>query len=218
MTDRAIKLRLNETIFRLKKEYPHSTCSLHFESPFQLLIATILSAQCTDKRVNAVTSNLFRKFPGPHDFLGLTVEQIGKEIYSTGFYNNKAKSIKNLTSVIVRSYDGNIPESIEELVKLPGVGRKTANVVLGTAFHKPAIVVDTHVIRISNLLQLVHSTNPVKIAHEFMKIMDKKDWIISNHLYIDHGRKICIARRPRCNMCILNEICPSNQITNKRVV
>ena len=203
------KLRMTEIIQALKVEFPNSKCSLNFKSPFQLLVATILSAQCTDDRVNQVTKKLFSKYPNVGDYSSLTVDEIGKEIYSTGFFNNKARSIKNMTVIIMNKYDGEIPDTLEELVKLPGVGRKTANVVMGTAFNVPSIVVDTHVIRIMNLLNFVAIDNPVKIEMSLMKIVEKDVWTLFTHLFIDHGRKTCIARRPQCDRCVISHLCPS---------
>ncbi len=203
------KARLREILRRLKEEYPGSRCSLTYRTPFQLLVATILSAQCTDERVNKVTETIFRKYPDARSFAGLSEKEIGKEIYSTGFYNNKARSIRNMSLTLVEEYDGNVPDTMEELIKLPGVGRKTANVLLGNAFGVPGVTVDTHVTRITNLLGLVDTRDAVKIEKELMKIMDKDDWTLSAHLFIDHGRAVCIARRPRCRKCVLNDQCPS---------
>mgnify|MGYP003985634789 CR=1 FL=1 len=203
------KQRLTETISRLKTEYPSSKCSLIYQNPFQLLVATILSAQCTDERVNKVTAILFQKYPDVYSMAKLSRQQIGKEIYSTGFYNNKSRSIKSLSETLIMEYGGKVPRSLEELVKLSGVGRKTANVVLGNAFNIPGITVDTHVTRISNLLGLVETKNAVKIEFQLMEIMDSKNWTQSGHLFIDHGRKVCIARRPQCVICVLKDLCPS---------
>ena len=202
------RIRISEIICRLKKEYPDSKCSLIYDTPFQLLVATILSAQCTDERVNKVTSSIFPKYPDAASFSKLSAKQIGKLIYSTGFYNNKAKNIKAMSDTVANDYDGSIPENIDELVQLPGVGRKTANVVLGNVFKIPALVVDTHVTRITNLLKFVSTKNAVIIEKKLCKIVSSSDWSIFAHLLIDHGRKVCIANRPQCNDCILNELCP----------
>ena len=204
------KKRISKIIKLLKTEYPDSRCSLIYETPFQLLVATILSAQCTDERVNKVTKKLFLKYPDPKSFSELTKEEIGELIFSTGFYNNKSKSIKNMSNIVYSKFNGEIPSDIDELTKLPGVGRKTANVVLGNVFNKPALVVDTHVTRISNLLKFVKSRNAVLIEKQLMKIIDNKDWSIFAHLLIDHGRKVCIANRPKCEQCILSQYCPSS--------
>jgi endonuclease-3 len=193
----------------LKREYPNSKCSLRYESSFQLLTATILSAQCTDERVNKVTKGLFAKYPSPEDFVMLPLETIKKEIYSTGFYNNKAKSIKAMAEMVVNSHSGNVPNTLDEMVKLPGVGRKTANVVLGNIQGIPSIVVDTHVTRITNLLKFVKTKNAVKIESELSKLINKNDWTLFAHLLIDHGRAVCIANRPKCNNCVISNLCPS---------
>ena len=204
------KKRISEIISILKLEYPDSKCSLVYESPFQLLVATILSAQCTDERVNKVTSKIFPVYPDAHSFSKLTVKKIGQLIYSTGFYNNKAKNIKAMSDIVAKDYNGEIPGNIDLLTQLPGVGRKTANVVLGNVFNVPSLVVDTHVTRITNLLKFVKSRNAVIIEKELNKIVESKDWSIFAHLLIDHGRKVCIANRPQCSLCSLNNLCPSS--------
>ncbi|MEE2858376.1 MAG: endonuclease III [Candidatus Neomarinimicrobiota bacterium] len=201
--------RMSEIVLRLKKEYPESKCSLLYNSPFQLLVATILSAQCTDERVNRVTKVLFSKYPTVKSFFRLSLSSLKKEIFSTGFYNNKAKSIKGMAKAVMELHGGEVPNTLEDMVKLPGVGRKTANVVLGNVYAIPSLVVDTHVTRISNLLKFVKSKNAVIIEKELMKVVIKRDWTIFSHLLIDHGRKICIANRPKCQECILNDLCPS---------
>ena len=203
------KVRMENVVRNLKLEYPDSKCSLRYESPFQLLTATILSAQCTDERVNKVTKGLFAKYPTPQDFVMLPIETIKKEIYSTGFYNNKAKSIKAMAESVVNEYGGSLPNTLNEMVKLPGVGRKTANVVLGNIQGIPSIVVDTHVTRITNLLKFVKTKNAVKIETELSKIINKNDWTLFAHLLIDHGRAVCIANRPKCNKCVISNLCPS---------
>ena len=205
------KNRISAIIEILKKEYPDSKCSLMFDNPFQLLVSTILSAQCTDARVNKVTSKIYKRYKKPADFSKLSLEEIKKMIYSTGFYNNKAKSIYNLTYELLNKYNGEIPRNIEDLVSLSGVGRKTANVVLGTGFQIPGIVVDTHVTRLANLLKVTKSRNAVIIERELEKIIDKENWIIFTHLIIDHGRKVCVANRPKCSECIISSFCPSSE-------
>ncbi len=207
------KNRISKIVSILKKEYPDSKCSLIYEDPFQLLVATILSAQCTDERVNKVTSIVFKEYPDAQAFSKLSVKKIGKLIYSTGFYNNKAKNIKKMSDIVWNKYNGNIPEDINMLVDLPGVGRKTANVVLGNVFNVPSLVVDTHVTRITNLLKFVKTKNAVLIEKELCKIVDAENWSIFAHLLIDHGRKICIANRPKCNDCVLNDLCPSSSFS-----
>jgi len=203
------KVRMENVVTNLKLEYPDSKCSLKYESPFQLLTATILSAQCTDERVNKVTKGLFANYPTPQDFVMLPIETIKKEIYSTGFYNNKAKSIKAMAESVVNDHGGSLPSTLNEMVKLPGVGRKTANVVLGNIQRIPSIVVDTHVTRITNLLKFVKTKNAVKIETELSKIINKNDWTLFAHLLIDHGRAVCIANRPKCNKCVISNLCPS---------
>ncbi len=203
------RLRMTDILSLLKLQYPDSKCSLNYNSPFQLLVATVLSAQCTDERVNKVVVPLFDKYPAPDDFTQLTVAEIGKEIYSTGFYNNKAKSIKGLSHALVDEFEGEVPSTMSELVNLPGVGRKTANVVLGNIFDVPGVVVDTHVTRITNLLGFTKSKNAVIIERELEKIIKEKDWTLFTHLIIDHGRAICVANRPNCAECTISQFCPS---------
>ena len=201
--------RLAYIVSHLKEEYPDSKCSLHYKTSFQLLVATILSAQCTDERVNKVTQNLFTQYSEPKDFATLPLETLKKAIYSTGFYNNKSKSIKGMSIAVMERYGGELPQTLEEMIKLPGVGRKTANVVLGNVHGIPSIVVDTHVTRITNLLYFVKNQNAVKIEKELAEILNKNDWTLFAHLLIDHGRAVCIANRPRCNDCVIAEFCPS---------
>ena len=201
--------RMAHIVFCLKQEYPDSKCSLHYKSSFQLLVATILSAQCTDKRVNKVTENLFATYPEPEDFAKLPLEVIKQAIYSTGFYNNTSKSIKGMSKALMEHYEGKLPHSLEEMVKLPGVGRKTANVVLGNIHGIPSIVVDTHVTRITNLLKFVNTRNAVNIEKELTGMIDKNDWTLFAHLLIDHGRAVCIANRPKCDNCVIAVFCPS---------
>ena len=205
------EIRMEIILKCLKSEYPDGKGSLEYKSAFQLLVATILSAQCTDERVNRVTKKLFKKYQTPEDFDILSLNSLKQEIYSTGFYNNKAKNIKNMVSVLVEKYNGDLPASIDKLVKLPGVGRKTANVVLGTVYKIPSLVVDTHVTRISNLLKFVNIVDAVKIEKQLSLIVNKSDWIIYAHLMIDHGRAVCIANRPQCYKCIISKYCPSNK-------
>ena len=203
--------RMSKIIIVLKREYPDSKCSLHYNSPFQLLVATILSAQCTDERVNRVAEGLFKKYPSARDFSELPLETIKKQIFSTGFYNNKAKSIKGMAEIIVKKFGGELPENLEEMVKLPGVGRKTANVVLGNVYNIPSVVVDTHVTRITNLLNFVKTRNAEKIERKLMQIINQNDWTLFAHLLIDHGRLVCVANRPKCGECVIDELCPSNK-------
>ncbi|MBL7068061.1 MAG: endonuclease III [Candidatus Marinimicrobia bacterium] len=202
-----------EIFSRLKNAYPAAKCSLQFRSPHELFVSTILSAQCTDKRVNQVTSALFRKYPTVKAFAESDIEELKEVIRSTGFYNHKARAIQVSMKTIMEKYNGEVPESLEELVKLDGVGRKTANVVLGDAFGIPGIVVDTHVKRLSNRMGLIKNTDPLKIEQDLMKLFPPDQWTLLGHLMIDHGRSICIARKPKCPDCSLNDICPSAEIT-----
>lgn len=206
---------MEKIIAILKRAYPDAKIALHFGDNFQLLVAVILSAQCTDERVNKVTPALFKRFPGVEDFAECKLEELEKHIYSTGFYKNKAKSIQGAARAIVEKFESRVPDSMNELLTLPGVARKTANVVLYTAFGKnEGIVVDTHVARVAGRLGLVDmklskAKNAVAIERELMKKVPKKDWGIFPHLLILHGRQICVARRPKCKICPLNKICPS---------
>lgn len=201
--------RAEEIYEILLQSYPEAGIALQYGSPFQLLIATILSAQCTDERVNKVTPELFRLFPDPAAFHRASIEDIETAIFSTGFYRNKAKSIQGASRALLEKHGGKVPETLEELVELPGVGRKTANVLLGHCFGQPGMVVDTHVKRISNLLGLVSSHNPVVVERELMEILPPEKWVQFSHLMAHHGRAICIARRPRCSTCPVADLCPS---------
>ena len=202
-----------EVIKRLRKAYPDAHCALNHTNPFELLIATILSAQCTDARVNIVTADLFRKYRGPADFLKVSQAELERDIHSTGFFRNKAKNIQAACARILDVYKGEIPQKMEDLLTLGGVARKTANVVMGNAFGiASGVVVDTHVSRISQLLCITDSKTPEKIEGDLAQLVPKKDWIMFPHLMIFHGRKICIARRPKCEECVLSDICPSSLI------
>jgi len=204
----ALADRAGKILKVLRKTYPDTKCALHHKNPFQLAVATILSAQCTDKRMNMVTPELFKKYPTPKHFAKAPIEAIEKLIHSTGFYKNKAKSIKGLSQKLIAEYGGQIPKTLEELVKLPGIGRKTANVILGVAFNVPGIVVDTHVTRLTNRLGLTKQKDAVKIEFEMMELIFKKDWIDFGLLLIAHGRAICDARKPKCSICPVNDLCP----------
>ena len=188
-------------------------CYLNHENAWQLLIATMLSAQCTDARVNIVTKDLFVKYPTLQAFADADIKELEKDIYSTGFYKNKAKNIIGCAKKLISDYGGQVPSDIESLTKLDGVGRKTANVIRGNIYHEPSIVVDTHVKRISRLLGLTDSDDPVKIEHELMEKLPKEQWILYNIQIITLGRTICIARRPKCAECALNHVCPSANVT-----
>ncbi|VVB93412.1 G/T mismatches repair enzyme [uncultured archaeon] len=194
----------------LKKEYPGVKIALVHSNPLELLIATILSAQCTDVRVNEVTKILFKKYRTPEDYIKVPQEELEKDIYSTGFYRNKAKNIKKLSEIIVNNFGGKVPDNMEELLTLPGVARKTANIVLSSAFGKiEGIAVDTHVKRLSTRLGLTENTDPDKIEKDLMKIIPKDEWAVFTLLLIHHGRKICTAKKPLCGECVLNKLCPS---------
>jgi endonuclease-3 len=194
---------------RLKAAYPDVHCALNFGSPFELLIATILSAQCTDTRVNIVTKDLFKRFPNPAAYATAKRADLERAIQSTGFFRNKAKSIATCCEQLVADYDSQVPKDLETLVKLPGVGRKTANVVLGTAYGIPTgVVVDTHVGRLSKRLGLTTHTDAVKIERDLMELVPKREWINFSHRLIAHGRQICSARKPKCDVCPLEALCP----------
>lgn len=207
--DKKEKNRIDKIFSLLEENYNDASIALEFESPFTLLIATILSAQCTDERVNKVTPGLFKKFPDAETFAKGNLEEIEKEIFSTGFYKAKAKNIQECCKMLVEKHNGKVPKSMEELTQLSGVGRKTASVVLGNAFGVPAIAVDTHVKRLSNLLGIIDSDDPEKIEYRLMEVLPEKDWALACHRLMSHGRKICIARRPKCSECFLAKLCPS---------
>jgi endonuclease-3 len=198
---------------RLAAAYPDAHCALDFTTPFQLLIATILSAQCTDKRVNLVTPALFKRYPTPKALAGANTAELEELIKSTGFFRNKSKSLVGMATAVDRAHAGVIPDTLDELVKLPGVGRKTANVILGNAYDKnEGVVVDTHVGRLSLRLGLTKHTDPVKIEQDLMQLFPRERWTMLSHLLIEHGRQICDARRPKCELCVLNDVCPSSLV------
>ncbi|HTP33941.1 MAG TPA: endonuclease III [Candidatus Acidoferrales bacterium] len=202
------KERVAEILRILDEMYPAATCALRHDNPWQLLVATILSAQCTDKRVNEVTPGLFAKYPTPEDFAAVRAEVLANDIRSTGFFNNKAKSIVGAAKKIVTEFGGRVPRTMEEMLTVPGAARKTANVVLGTAYGiASGVVVDTHVQRIANRLDLTRKTDPVKIEEDLKKVIPKEKWILFSHQIILHGRALCIARNPRCVECQLNPVC-----------
>ncbi len=197
----------------LKRDYPVAACSLRYESPLQLLVATILSAQCTDQRVNIVTQSLFEKYKTAEDFARLRLPTLERAIQSTGFFRNKAKNIRGCCRELVDKYGGRVPESLDELVELAGVGRKTANVVLGTAFGiASGVVVDTHVGRISRRTGLTAESDPVKVEYELGGLVPRTEWIALSHRMIQHGRKVCRARRPNCEDCSMKGFCPRNGV------
>ena len=198
---------------RLSKEYPDARCELDHENPLQLLTATILSAQCTDKRVNLVTPALFKRFPDAVSLSEAKPEMLEGLIRTTGFFRNKTKSLLGMASAVVERHQGKVPRTMEELTKLPGVGRKTANVILGNAFGiNEGVVVDTHVGRLSLRLGLTRQKDPVKVELQLMKLFPRKVWARLSHLLIFHGRRVCIARSPKCEMCVLSDICPSSRV------
>lgn len=206
-----LKARTRDIIRRLKRAYPGAKCSLNHSNPFELLIATILSAQCTDERVNIVTADLFRKYTKPEDYLKVSPRELEKDIQSTGFFRNKTKSIQGTSKVLTEEYGGQVPHTMDELLELPGVARKTANVVLGNAFGiKAGVVVDTHVTRLSHRLALAQEKTAEKIEQELIPIVPRKDWVLFPHLMIWHGRKICKARNPLCAECVVEKQCPSS--------
>lgn len=202
--------RVVSIVDTLAAAYPDARVGLDFTTPFELLIATILSAQCTDERVNQVTPHVFAKYHGPQDYLRVPVEELEVDIHSTGFYRNKARNIQACCQELIDRFGGEVPTTLDELVSLPGVGRKTANCVLSNCWNIPGITVDTHVTRLSNLLKLTTSTDAVRIEFDLMKLIDRDRWNTWNHLIITHGRRTCIARRPKCDVCPIIEYCPSS--------
>ncbi len=198
---------INKILDILEETYPNAECELNYTTPFELLIATILSAQCTDVRVNKVTEKLFKKYNTPEDFVNLSVEEIGQKIRSCGIYKSKSQKIKQTSKNLCDMYGGEVPSTLEELTKLPGVGRKTANVVLSNAFNQDAIAVDTHVFRVANRIGIVNSPTPEKTEFALMEVIPKKRWSHSHHLLIFHGRRQCKARNPECETCTIKEYC-----------
>jgi len=205
--------RAAEIYTRLLEHYPDAHCALDFKTPFQLLVATILSAQCTDKRVNMVTPALFKRFRTPAAMSEANPEELEEMIKSTGFFRNKTKSLLAMSRTVAEQHGGRVPDTMDDLVKLPGVGRKTANVVLGNAYDKnEGVVVDTHVGRVSGRLGLTKESDPVKVEQDLAKLFPSEQWTMLAHLLIAHGRQICEARRPKCEICFLNDICPSSRV------
>ncbi len=202
--------RIEPIIARLWRHYPDARCALDHSNPLELLVATILSAQCTDERVNQVTKSLFRKYRTALDYANADPERFEQEIRSTGFFRNKTRSILAMARALVERHGGQVPQTMEELVRLPGVGRKTANVVLGTAFGKnEGIVVDTHVQRVARRLGLTSQKDPVKVEQDLMRLVPRRHWTQFSHTLIHHGRQICQARKPKCEICPVNQLCPS---------
>jgi len=212
------KERTEQLIKLLKRAHPDAHCALNHSNAFELLIATILSAQCTDERVNIVTADLFRKYRKPSDYLKVPETELQQDIRTTGFFRNKTRSIQGACKMLVEEFDGEVPKTMEELLQLPGVARKTANVVLGVAYGVAAgIVVDTHVTRVARRLGLTKQADAVKIENDLIALVPKKDWIIFSHLLIFHGRRICKARRPLCEECPLEKLCPSSILKTGKV-
>jgi endonuclease-3 len=212
-TKEQLRARAGQITRALKKNYPEATCALNHASPFELLIATILSAQCTDERVNIVTADLFRKYRKPEDYGAASREELERDINSVTFFRNKARSIQEASRLLIEKHNGQVPQTLEDLVELPGVGRKTANVVLGTAFGIPTgVVVDTHVSRLSQRLGLTGNKQPEKIEADLIELLPKKDWIDFSHRLIWHGRRVCQARKPMCEKCGLEKFCPSSTL------
>lgn len=205
----AERKRAAEIVKLLKAEYPKAQCSLNYKTEHQLLVATILSAQCTDKRVNQITPNLFEKYKNVESFAYCNVEELAQDVHSAGYHNSKARSIQGAALKIIEEHGDQVPTNMTDLIDLPGVGRKTANCVLGECFDVPSMVIDTHMIRIMNLLGFSKTKNAVQMESELMKIFDEKDWVKLTHMIIDHGRAVCIARRTQCEQCVLAELCPS---------
>lgn len=208
---------INKILDMLEETYPDARCELNYTTPFELLIATILSAQCTDVRVNKVTEELFKKYNTAKDFSKLTEEDISKEIKSCGLYKSKSEKILKTSKTICEAYNGKVPNSLEELIKLPGVGRKTANVVLSNAFGKDAMAVDTHVFRVSNRIGIVNTTTPQKTEFALMEVIPRDRWSHSHHVLIFHGRRMCKARKPECTICPIKSDCNYYQEGNDRV-
>jgi endonuclease-3 len=205
--------RTGEILARLRREYPDARCALDHKTPLELLVATILAAQCTDERVNRVTPELFRRYPNALAYAQADLGELEEQVHSTGFYRNKARALKNLGTALVAEHGGEVPADMAALRRLPGVGRKTANVVLGNAFGRnEGIVVDTHVQRLSGRLGLSAQSDPEKIEADLMALVPRDDWTLWSHLLIDHGRKVCIARKPRCAECVVADLCPSAEV------
>ena len=206
------KRRIGPIIDRLAAEYPGATIALRFRSPLELLVSVMLSAQTTDVNVNRVTQRLFEKYHRPEDYLAVPEEELERDIYATGFYRQKAKALRGTMRMLLEDFDGEVPHRLEQLIRLPGVARKTANVVSAELGEPQGIVVDTHVRRLSQRLGLTKQEDPVKIERDLMKIVPREDWGRFPHLLIWHGRRVCLARLPRCEECVLNDFCPSSRV------
>jgi endonuclease-3 len=204
------KNRAKKVFDILWEKYPDAVSALEYSDPFELLISTILSAQCTDARVNIVTKKLFKKYKKPEDYLKVTNRELESDIFSTGYYKQKAKRIKESCKILINKYQGKVPNDFNALIELPGVGRKTASVIVGNAFGIPSIAVDTHVIRLSNLLGFIKTNDAEKIEYKLKELLPQDYWIVSGHLLMYHGRETCIARKPKCKICVIGKLCPSN--------
>jgi len=202
-----LKQRAQWITDRLNRAYPDARCALTFDGPWQLLVAAVLSAQCTDERVNQVTASLFRKYPGPEHMVQASLQELEEAVRPTGFYRNKAGNLKQCATELVNRHGGRVPDTLEELVKLPGVGRKTANLILGEAFGVPGVVVDTHVLRVSNRLGLSRNKDPEKVERDLMKLFSRELWTRVSDQLIWHGRLTCTARKPKCPECVINAQC-----------
>jgi endonuclease-3 len=217
-TKSQLKERTEQIIKLLKRAHPDAHCALNHSNAFELLIATILSAQCTDERVNIVTADLFRKYRRPEDYLKVPAVELQQDVRTTGFFRNKTKSIQGVCKMLVEEFGGEVPRTMDELLRLPGVARKTANVVLGVAYGIAAgVVVDTHVSRLSQRLRLTKQKDAGKIEQDLMELVPRKDWIIFSHLLIFHGRRVCKARRPLCEECVVEKLCPSSMLKTGKV-
>ncbi|HKD76583.1 MAG TPA: endonuclease III [Ktedonobacterales bacterium] len=211
--------RVREIVARLRKTYPDARCSLNFSTPLELLVATILAAQCTDERVNAVTATLFKKYRSAADYVNAPIETLEQDIKSTGFYRNKAKNVQGMARILVEQYNGAVPSKMDDLLRLPGVARKTANVVQGYAFGiVEGVVVDTHVGRITRRLGLTNEEDPAKVERDLMAKLDHGDWLDFSHLLIFHGRAVCRSQNPACAECVLLDLCPTGQARTKATV
>jgi endonuclease III len=217
-TKSQLKERTEQIIKLLKRAHPDAHCALNHSNAFELLIATILSAQCTDERVNIVTADLFRKYRRPEDFLKVPAVELQQDVRTTGFFRNKTKSIQGACKMLVEEFGSEVPRTMDELLRLPGVARKTANVVLGVAYGIAAgVVVDTHVSRLSQRLRLTKNKDAGKIEQDLMELVPRKNWIIFSHLLIFHGRRVCKARRPLCEDCVVEKLCPSSSLKTGKV-
>lgn len=215
LTSSDARFRILKVLDRLKSAYPDARIELNFSNPLQLAVATILSAQCTDQRVNQVTPRLFRRYRSARAYAKADAEELREMIRSTGFFNSKTRSIQNMARALVERHRGAVPRTMEELTALGGIGRKTANVILGNAYGLPGMVVDTHVRRISLRLGFTHEIDPVRIEADLQKVVPEEEWTLASHLFIFHGRRCCTARKPACDRCPVEDLCPSSRLRNR---